>query len=65
MSLSDIVIKVIGVILAIVGLALVLSAVGVHLFGVVGFTEPILTVVVGAILLGAGIFIIRGGNITA
>lgn len=64
MSLSDIVVKVIGVILAIVGLALVLSAVGVNFLGV-ALNPPLLAVVVGALLIGAGIFIVRGGNITA
>lgn len=64
MSLSDIVVKIIGVILAVVGLALVLSAVGVNFLGV-ALNPPLLAVVVGALLIGAGIFIIRGGNITA
>ena len=65
MSLSEIVVKVIGVILALVGLALILSAVGVNLLGVTLGLHPILVVVVGALLLGAGIYIIRGGTITA
>lgn len=65
MSLSDIVVKVIGVILAVVGLALVLSAVGVNLLGVSSSLDPLLSLIIGALLIGAGIFIVRGGNITA
>jgi hypothetical protein len=66
LSLSDIVIKIIGVILAIAGLILILSAVGVNLLGsAVGIGNPLLNIVIGVLLLGAGIFIIRGGNITA
>lgn len=65
MSLSEIFVKVVGVILALVGLALILAAVGVNFLGVSVALNPILEVVVGALMLGAGIFIIRGGTITA
>lgn len=64
MSLSEIVVKIIGVTLAVVGLALVLSAVGLA-FLPVSFLGPVWSIVLGAILIGAGIIIIRGGTITA
>lgn len=63
MSLSDIVVKLIGAVLALVGFALLLDLVGLHLFGV-RIANPILEVVVGVIFLGGGIYIVRGGNIT-
>jgi hypothetical protein len=63
MSLSEIVVKVIGTILALVGLGLLLSAVGIHWFGVA--LAPIwLAILLGVCFLGAGIYIIRGGNVT-
>ena len=63
MSLSEIIIKVLGLALAIVGFCLILSAVGVNLLGIT--LSPIwLAVLVGVILLGAGIYIVRGGNFT-
>ena len=63
MSLSGILIKVIGIILAIVGLGLLLSAVGVNLIGV-SVPNIFVAIIVGVCFLGAGIYIIRGGNIT-
>ena len=65
MSISEIIVKVIGVILALVGLAIILSAVGVNFLGVAISMPPILAIVIGALMLGAGIYIIRGGTITA
>lgn len=60
MSLSENVIKIIGLILAIVGLALLLSAVGISFLGVnLGFP---LNVIVGVVFIGSGIYIIRGGT---
>lgn len=63
MSVSEILIKVGGIILFVVGLALILSVVGLNLIGV-HLDPPILGALVGLVLLGAGIYIVRGGNIT-
>lgn len=63
MSLSEIIVKIIGIVLAVVGLALLLSTVGVNLFGI-GLAPLWLAILVGVIFLGAGIYIIRGGNFT-
>lgn len=63
MSLSEIVIKVIGIVLAIAGFALLLSAIGLNVLGV-GLQPVWLAVLVGVIFLGLGIFIVRGGNVT-
>lgn len=63
MSLSEVVIKLIGLALAIVGFALILAAVGVNFLGV-GLGPIWVEVVVGVVMLGAGIYIIRGGNIS-
>lgn len=65
MSLSEVVVKIIGVILALVGLGLILAAIGVNFLGISMGINPILEIVIGALMLGAGIFIIRGGTITA
>lgn len=63
MSLSEIVVKLVGLVLLIVGLALVLSAVGIHFLSV-GLSPVWLSVVVGVVFIGAGIYIIRGGSIS-
>lgn len=63
MQLSEVWIKVIGIILSIVGLGLLLAIVGVPLFGL-GLGHWALNLVVGVVLLGAGIYIIRGGTIS-
>lgn len=62
MSLSEMFIKVIGLILAVVGLALILSSVGVSTF--VALAPFYVGLIVGVCLLGAGIYIIRGGSVT-
>lgn len=62
MSLSEVVIKIIGLVLALVGLALILSAVGINFLGV-ALAPWWVAVLVGVIMLGAGIWIIRGGTI--
>lgn len=63
MSLSEVIIKLIGLALAIVGFALILTLVGISLFGV-HLDPEWLAVVVGVVMLGAGIYIIRGGSIS-
>ena len=64
MSVSKIIIVVVGVILAIVGLGLILAAVGVPIIGA-GLSPWWLGILVGLLLLGAGIWIVKGGSITA
>lgn len=66
MSLSDLFIKAIGVVLALAGLALCLAAVGIKIFpvAITGF-GIIAAIVVGLLFIGIGIYIIKGGNITA
>jgi hypothetical protein len=61
MKLSEIIVKVIGIVLAVVGLLLVLSAVGISTG--VGIAPWFVGMIVGVVFLGAGIWIIRGGNI--
>lgn len=63
MSLSEIIIKLIGLVLAIIGLGLLLSVVGLNIFGI-GLSPIWLAILVGLLFLGAGINIVRGGNIT-
>lgn len=63
MSISEILIKGIGVVLAIVGLLLVLSVVGLSVG--VGLDPWPIALLVGALLIGVGIYIVRGGGITA
>jgi hypothetical protein len=63
MSLSEIIIKLIGLALAIVGFCLILTLVHISLFGV-ALDPEWLAVVVGVVMLGAGIWIIRGGSVS-
>lgn len=63
MSLSEMGVKLMGLVLAFVGFALLLSAVGVSILGV-GTPHILLSLVLGVLFLGAGIYIVRGGNVT-
>lgn len=63
MSLSEVIIKVVGIVLLIVGLALILSLIGVGFLGV-SLSPWWVALLVGVLLIGAGIYIIRGGNLT-
>ena len=63
MSLSNTVIKVIGIALALVGFGLLLSAVGISFFGIV--IHPVwLALLLGVLFLGAGIHIVGGGTVS-
>ncbi len=64
MSISEVLIKVIGIVLALVGFALLLSLVGISVFGVSLGAPWFITLLVGVLFLGGGIYIIRGGNVT-
>lgn len=63
MSISDLIIKVIGVVLAIVGFALLMSTVGIGVFGI-GLSPVWLAILVGLLFLAVGIWLVRGGAIT-
>lgn len=62
MSLTNILVKVIGAVLAIVGLLLLLSIVGLSMG--VGIEPWWLALLAGVAFLGAGIYIIHGGTVT-
>jgi len=62
-SVSEIVIKVIGIILAIVGLGLILSVLGLNVIGVHLATPWPIEILVGLVVLGVGVYIVRGGSI--
>ena len=62
MQLSDIIIKIVGIVLLIVGLGLILSMLGLQVIPV-SLQPWWLATIVGVVLLGAGIYIIRGGTI--
>lgn len=63
MSISNVFIKGIGVIMAIVGLILLLATVG--LAPIKTPLEWYWTLLLGALFIGAGVVIVRGGTITA
>lgn len=63
MSLSEIIVRLIGLALAIVGFALLLTLVGINIMGISTF-NPWLAAILGVVFLGVGIYIIRGGNIS-
>jgi hypothetical protein len=63
MSISNIFVKIVGIILIVVGLALALSAVGISVLPV-AFVNEFWALVVGALFIGAGVVLIKGGNIT-
>ncbi len=62
MSLTEIIIKIIGIALAIIGFLMIIGAVGVHVFGTIGVSPVWLSILLGVIFLGVGIYIVRGGT---
>lgn len=64
MSISELIVKGVAVLLILGGLALVFGGLGLSIFGSASLGNPVLSVIVGLVLIGIGIFILRGGNIT-
>ena len=64
MSLSEVLIKIIGIILAIVGVGLLLALVGINPF--IGSTLGpwYVELIAGVLFLAGGIYIIRGGTVS-
>lgn len=58
MSISEIAVKIIGVLLAVFGLVTLYNS-------ALGLPGTIVAVVVGLVCLAGGIYIVRGGNFTA
>ena len=63
MSLSEILIKVIGIVFIIIGFALILAAIGLSFLGI-GLGAWYWDVLVGVIFLAVGIYLVRGGNVS-
>lgn len=63
MSISDLIVKLGGVLLFLVGLFMVLTSVGMIIIPL-SIGAPIVSFFVGLVLMGIGIFVLRGGNIT-
>jgi len=63
MSITEILVRVLGAILALVGLGLVLGALGVA-FLVTALSPGWLSILVGLILIAIGVHIIRGGGLS-
>lgn len=64
MSLTEILIKVVGVLLLLAGLDLILTSLGAGIFLSLTFISPIISFIVGIILIGVGITIIRNGRLS-
>lgn len=63
MSVTEILIKLFGAVLALVGLALLLSAVGINFLGLA--TPNIwVALILGFLFIAAGVYLVRGGTIT-
>jgi len=63
-SLSEMLIKLGGIVLFVVGIALVLSLVGLSFFGLAVSLEPVWAVLLGIAFIAGGIYLIRGGSIS-
>lgn len=63
MSVSAILIKIVGIILILAGLALILGAIGITFFPA-SFINPLVSIILGVVLIGFGIYIIKGGTPT-
>lgn len=57
-------IKLGGIVLFVVGMASILSLVGISFFGLKVSLEPIWAVLLGVAFIGGGIYLIRGGTFT-
>lgn len=64
MSISEMLIKLGGIVLFVVGIALLLSLVGLSFFGFSVSLAPIFAVLLGVAFVAAGIYLIRGGTLT-
>lgn len=64
MSVSEWLIKIGGMVLFVVGIALVLSLVGLSFFGIRVALEPIWAVILGVAFIVGGIVLIKGGTPT-
>jgi hypothetical protein len=62
MSLSEILIKIVGIVFIIVGAALILAAIGIPFLGV-GLGAWYWDILVGVIFLAGGIYLVRGGTV--
>lgn len=63
MSVTEILIKLFGAVLALVGLALLLSAVDINFLGLA--TPNIwVALILGFLFIAAGVYLVRGGTIT-
>ena len=63
MSLSEVLIKIIGIVFIIIGFALILAAIGIPFLGV-GLPAWYWDVLVGVLFLALGIYICRGGSVS-
>lgn len=62
MKLSEMAIRLIGLILAVVGFLLLLTLANIHAFGI-AVDSIWLALILGFVFLGVGIYIVRGGNV--
>lgn len=62
MSISDLIIKVLGIILIVVGVALILSAVGIVTFA--SLQPWWFAILMGLLLAAIGFWVLKGGSIT-
>ncbi len=63
MRLGETVIKIVGILMVIVGAALLFSLVGLTIFGIT-LAPWWAALIAGILFLGAGIYIIRGGTVS-
>ncbi len=62
MTVSEVLIKIVGIIFIVVGAALLLSSIGINLIGTdIGVWW--LDILGGVLFLAAGIYLVRGGNV--
>jgi hypothetical protein len=64
MSVTEILIKVVGAALVVLGLVAICSSLGLQLGVGLSFINPIFLFIIGIVLIGFGIYIIRGGRPT-
>jgi len=63
MSITEIIIKIVGIILVVVGVGLLLSVVGLNILGA-GIDPWWLSLILGVIFIALGLLLVRGGNIS-
>ena len=64
MSVSEILIKIVGIAIILAGFFMLMAAIGFPIIFALSIGNPVISAIVGVVLIGLGIYIVRGGTPT-